>query len=172
MPSSSSAAAIMIHVSNHAAARLSIGKACARSSRLPCDAAVLPKNVKMHHLLGRQAGAEQPGKLWTHQTAAGRQIAVHHAWNLHLQCEHIFLRLNSQTMYGRSDCRKAVSVVLLAGDRMHRCDKRWQIGSDHCSKHARSKRPEQVQDAMSRCFEKDSTACVCTQVRESRSGEQ
>ena len=69
----------------------------------------------MYHLLGRQAGAEQPGKLWTHQTAAGRQPAVHHAWHLHLQCKHIFLGRNSQSMSGLSDCREAISIVLLTG---------------------------------------------------------
>jgi len=78
------------------------------------------QDINMHHLLGRQAGAQQPGKLWTYQTAAGRQIAVHQAWHLHLQCKHIFFRLNSQTMYGLSDCREAISIVLLAGNIKHR----------------------------------------------------
>ncbi len=106
------------------------------------------KDVKMHHLLGRQAGAEQPGKLWTHQTAAGRQIAVHHAWHLHLQCEHIIFSSNSQTMYGLSDCREAISIVLLAGNTMHRCDKCW-----HMFLLLQQAYPEQKTATSTRCHE-------------------
>ena len=89
---------------------------------LRCSSATYLEGVKMYHLLGRQAGAEQPGKLWTHQTAAGRQLAVQHAWHLHLQCQHIMFHMNNQTMYGLSNCRAAISIVLLVGNMMHRCD--------------------------------------------------